>query len=231
MADYGLKVVNSAGYVQIDSTFKNLGLRVKGSVVSGGSPTASGWYQATITVPAGSTPVLAVRPSSGYATQISATTANGYITYTYYCSAAGITLSYWVFDDPLLSGASGQYGLIVRNSGGSTVFDSRIDYMRVLGVFSGTGDTTPIESGYSLNLPSGATPAVVQSQLRYRWTAQLIDNQTILAAFVAAAFSISGASVSFSSQVINSFNAPNSTVINTTPSNAYSYLFIDVTNM
>ncbi|MCY0385668.1 hypothetical protein OVY01_00110 [Robbsia sp. Bb-Pol-6] len=236
MADFGLAVYNSSGYLQIDSTYKNLSLRTKGAVTSGGSPTATNWYSASFTVAYGTSPVMAFRPSSGQAMLLYSTVSGSNITYYVLCSASGVTVSYWVFDDPVSVTVSGLYGLIVNNAAGAKVFDSRSNYMRVVGVLSSPGVLTgdPMDSSGGITQTFGTSNlAVVQGQLR-----SSINNNsagtgsTTYSLFLAAAFTVSGTSVVWKSANEQTTSTASGGVPPSQQSVlAYDYLVLDVSNM
>jgi len=236
MADYGLQVVNDGGFVQIDSTYKNLGLLAKGSVISSGTPTQTGWYPAVFSVAVGATPIVAARPSSGYAVLVSTVLSGNTVTYTYYCDASGTTLYYWVFDDPARGINDGSnYGLLVRNAASEVVFDSRLRYMRVLGFFSGNeyyAPAPPIDSGETFSYAS-SNLAVVQSAFRHWWTGIALGSppNSGYALLFMTGFSISGSNATFKLCNVNTIysNQGPITVEGNRIEN-YAYMVLDVSN-
>ncbi|WP_414451297.1 hypothetical protein AB4851_20825 [Burkholderia sp. 22PA0099] len=236
MADFGLKVVNSSGFIQIDSTYKNLGLRTKGIATSGGSPVGDvGWYYATVTISAGVGPVIAFR-SSGKSYLRYSTVSGGTITYYFHCQGSGVLVWYWVFDDPSLATLSGTYGLRVRDGSGAIAFDSRTSYMRVIDAITGAGapGSDPIEGGFTRGY--SGVPAVVQGQLRYQVINTLVGGQppnaTTIQSLLAAAVSFPGVSVAWRQE--NPASATFSRQQNVDPPIshlAYDYLVLDVSNM
>ncbi|WP_250467621.1 hypothetical protein [Caballeronia sp. GAFFF2] len=228
MADFGLKVVNANGFLQIDSTYANLGLRQKGSITSGGAATANGWYAATLTVAYGVSPMLAVRPASGQCVLVSTSVSGSNITYKFYCNASGVAITYWLFDSPAGITGSGSYGLIVRNSSGSPVFDSRMSYLRILDFINGTG------TNVSLSTPYSKTIAVVQTQLWYSWgiSTPPYPQTGGIVNFLAMPFAVSNNTFSASSgQLIDYSRQDPAPAINSTARNGYAYIIVDVTNM
>ncbi|WP_414446866.1 hypothetical protein AB4851_08790 [Burkholderia sp. 22PA0099] len=236
MADFGLEVINSSGFVQIDSTYKNLGLRAKGVVTSGGAPIGGvGWYYATVTITAGASPVIAFR-SSGKCYLRYSTASGGTITYYFHCQGAGMQVWYWVFDDPVLATLSGNYGLSVSDGSGAVVFDSRTNYMRVIGAVSGAGapGSDPIDAGFTGSY--SGVPAVVQGQLRYQVINTLVGGQppnaTTVQNLLAVAVSFPGLSVTWRQENPASVTFNRQQNIDPSISHlAYDYLVIDVSSM
>ena len=161
MADYGLKVWNKDGFVQIDGTYRNLGLRAKGSVYSGGVGSSTGFYIAAVTLPA-TAPMLAWRATAPTA-QRQIVQSGGQITYYFECQGNGVRVDYWLFDFPDFAILPGNYGLRVWSASGEVVFDSRARYMRVidsLQAFGAGAVGDPIDSGIARGYGVG-TIAVV----------------------------------------------------------------------
>ncbi|MDR5778769.1 hypothetical protein QCE63_04900 [Caballeronia sp. LZ065] len=228
MADFGLQVFNANGYLQIDSTYANLALRQKGSFVSGGAASSTGWYKASLTVPYGVTPLLAVRPSSGMCSLISSSVSGSNITYLFYCSASAVTLSYWLFDSPAGIAGSGSYGLIVNNASGVRVFDSRMPYLRILDFINGSATGPTLSANY------GKTIAVVQTELWYAYSVSVPPYPQTggIINFDAMAFSISsGNAFSASGQLLEYSLEDPAPDVNTTPRTSYAFLVVDVTNL
>ncbi|MDR5825780.1 hypothetical protein [Caballeronia sp. LZ043] len=234
MADFGLQVFNSSGNVQIDSTFKNLGLREKGTVVSGGSPSGgTGWYLATLTVSAGISPLIAWR-SSGKCYLRYSTVSGSSITYYFHCQGAGVSVQYWIFDDLATATLSGNYGLQVFNSAGGLVFDSRTKYMRVVDTLSSPGGLSgePMDTGITRSY--GGTPAVVQGQLRY-----IVQNNgtgtgnpvTVISVLTLPAVSFSGSSVTWKTDNPATSTFTGQTVPESQMHLPYDYLVLDVSNI
>lgn len=235
MADFGLRVVNSSGYVQIDSTYKNLALRESGTVVSGGSSTGNtGWYAATPTTVAGTCPVIAFRASNTCFMRYSVVSGNQ-ITYYFFCQGAGVSVQYWIFDDPAAATPSGSYGLIVKDGAGAKVFDSRLTYMRVIDALSGAASSAaddPWTNGFSRSY--SGVPAVVQGQLFSEVLNAIVStppNFTVTASWIAGAVSFSGGAVTWKSVNPNTVQSQTSVAPTNQQHSNYDYLVLDVSNM
>ena len=230
MPDYGLRVTNANGYVQIDSTYKNLALRQKGTVTAGAS-NGSG-YSATITVTAGPSAQLALSGlTAGVVTVGGMNVSGNSITYYLYFSTAGASATYWIFDDPALLSPIGNYGLRVRNANNSVVFDSRFPYMRVIDFIASVNNTNPPAQSTSY---ASKTIAVVQAQLWHKWTATQTGpgGSTIVAFFVAGAMSVSASSLTLGQQVLAAVTGTTGQLfVDQTPYGGYTFLVLDVTNM
>lgn len=234
MADYGLKLVNASGFVQIDSTYKNLALRETGTVVSGGAAVGStGWYAATLTTSAGTSPVIAFRCSSPCFIRYSAA-SGGTRTYYFMCYGSGVSVQYWIFDDPAGITGSGTYGLVVNNASGAKVFDSRMKYMRVIDTLSGTSSYAtgdPLVNGFSRSY--AGTPAVVQGQLYSQIINQAVGTApvfTISSIWLAAAATTSGNTVTWKTENPNTVQSQTSVVPQSQQHANYDYLVLDVSN-
>ncbi|SAK71373.1 hypothetical protein AWB80_03814 [Caballeronia pedi] len=233
MADFGLQVLNSSGNVQIDSTFKNLALREKGTLTSGGSEQGNtGWYFASVTTAVGTSPIIAFRSSAKCYLRYSAISGSQ-ITYFFHCQGSGVAVQYWIFDDPSLATMSGNYGLQVFNNVGSVVFDSRTKYMRVIDTLSSPGSITgdPIDSGISRSY--SGTPAVVQGQLRYIISNNAVGtppNVSVISVLTVPAVSFSGGAVTWKADnpATTQFTGNVPEGQNHTP---YDYMVLDVSGI
>ncbi|MDR5801213.1 hypothetical protein [Caballeronia sp. LZ001] len=233
MPDFGLQVYNQSNVLQIDSTYKNLALRAKGSVAATTATAQGDWFYATVTVSAGVSPVMAFRcPVACYLRQT--TIANGNITYLFLVKGNSQIVQYWIFDDPVQATRSGNYGLQVFNSAGSLVFDSRSKYMRVLDSVRGNGNLSdPIEAGFTRSY--SGLPAVVQGQLRFRVTNNATGQPpaiTVFGALEQVAPTFSGTNITFA--MMPSAVVQYSVNQNVPPGQfhtAYDYLVLDVANI
>ena len=148
MADYGLRIVNANGYVQIDGNYSNMALSTSGVLsFAGAEQLPNGVYYQVLTV-YGVSPVIALKSTGGSAAILgSGGNANsGVYQFGVMCTTRD-PVTYYVFDDARLAAKyNTNYGLIVRNQySGNVVFDSRSPYLRVLGTMSGdrTNNATP----------------------------------------------------------------------------------------
>jgi hypothetical protein len=237
MADFGLQLFNSSGNVQIDSTYKNLGLREKGSVVSSSSAPigSTGFYYATFTTVAGTCPVVAFR-SNGTCYLSHSTTSGNSTTYYFSCSAANVTVQYWIFDDLANVTLSGNYGLQVFNAAGGKVFDSRSKYMRIVDLVRGTNEASngAMASGFTQSY--SGLPAVVQGQLYYYLTYGIIGASsapyTVQRILTAATVTFPSGGVTWQSKTADvSVFTNQSSLPDSRTHRSYDYLVLDVSNI
>lgn len=165
---YGFKCRNRFGYFLIDDDYENLLVRHEGSITTSAEDEMELRY-ATVTL-AADTPVLAFR-SSVLVNTFCVDLGNGMRRFGFRTKEPA-SVQYWVFDKAVYArkyGSSQRYGLIVRKSDGTVVFDSRARAMRVADLVSGNGAVAspedPIEGGFSRSY-SGKSPIVVQMQAR-----------------------------------------------------------------
>ena len=139
MADYGLKVKNNSGEIQIDSTYRNLSLDESGSGVTISNDNSEGGFYTRVTLV--SSPLAAlilVRPNTDDFVAVK----------SYYKSGsdfAGVdlvtmqqqsTIVDWKSyrENRVVSGDN--YGLLVYNSAGELCFDSGKSYFKIHSVHS-----------------------------------------------------------------------------------------------
>jgi hypothetical protein len=174
---YGLKILNSGNFVQIDDTYENTVLVASGSA---SASTANNWdnpVRVNFTAVTG-TPLLCIKFNSSSA----------------YCCVTDITSSYFEFallsETNLLNGVSGTiqwriyakkptsisvsgYGLVVRNSAGNPVFSSNETYPRIAAVLNccpfvsnaSNKAVSTIYYGVSLSAPFLTVPGTLLSYL------------------------------------------------------------------
>lgn len=132
----GLQIVGEHGVLQIDENYRNLSLRLRGTDAS----------MSSLLIPAISytNPLIAIRTAD----------VGGGLIYQYSASGAdlsfnvyGNAVTYWVFDVPI--NTSNTVGFQVFNSSGQLVFDTKNEYLKVVGV-------------YTLNYPSTAFTGITQ---------------------------------------------------------------------
>lgn len=236
MAEYGLKVWNKDGFVQIDGTYRNLGLRAKGSVYSGGVSSSTGFFIASVTLPAAA-PMLAWRATAP-TVQRQIVQSGAQITYYFECQGSGVRVDYWLFDFPDFSIMPGNYGLRVWNAGGEVVFDSRAKYMRVVDSLQALGAGAvgdPIDNGISRAYSVG-TIAVVQSLLRYDISSNPIEpgpKPRYLSIYKAAGVRFDGvAALTYGMYIVNSIEYESGDTSAPPPQaqSGYGYLVLDVSN-
>lgn len=225
---------NSTGNVLIDGTYQNLALRAKGSITT--TPTGiSGFSQYYLTLPCDQG-VLAFRCSSPCAI-FGVTYSGGNATYQIATTNGNAVVDYWHFDLPqYTAGPSNWPKLIVRNpSTGAVVFDSRLNYMRVIDFIqldAGDSNANPLQPSYS-----GKTPAIIQSKrawdLRVEYLPGVPGQQPAVGAWASSFVSTPSTQINvYKNLGYNSFSDQNP------PSQGYpsalstqsSYMVVDVTN-
>lgn len=157
MAEYGLQIKNAGGFLVIDGTYSNLGIRSSGTLdMSNAAQNTNGCFYKTFTITA-NTPIIAL--SGGYAAISSMAISGTTLTFTVWALSRANQI-YYLFDEAMYCARfNTNYGLVVKNkSTGLVVYDSRIKYMRVLDVISGSGSTGVITRSY----PGVQKVAVVQ---------------------------------------------------------------------
>lgn len=231
MAEYGLTVKNSGGYLVIDGTYSNMGIRQSGALdMSDASQLPNGCYYKSFTFSA-SSPILAL--AGDYALVSSISLSNGVLTAVIQAQSKS-TLTYYLFDEAAYGARyNTAYGLVVKNkTTGVVVFDSRIKYMRVIDVIQGDPGSNGGVS-ISRSYAGVASVAVVQCT-RYRYGTTVVipggnppQTQPIGAASASKAV---GASVNIA--VITLFTYPPATNNPTFNDDQpfYSYLVLDVSN-
>ena len=125
---YGLTVYNSGSLVQIGEDFSNYYLAQEGTatISSGVDRTIINFSNAS-----GLPPLVAIK-SSSYAVAVGRDITSAHFIRQYNTTTA-ITFSYRIYLPALnLSAPGGSYGLVVKNSTGSIVFDSSRKQLRVL---------------------------------------------------------------------------------------------------
>ena len=170
--NYGLKILNSGGFVQIDDTYENTVLVASGSASASASNMHISPVRVNFTAVTGE-PLLCIKFESSSA----------------YCCVIDITSSYFEFallsGADLLTGVSGTiqwrvyakkpssisvsgYGLVVRNAAGTPVFSSNETYPRIAAVINGcpyvsnapNKVVSTINYGISLYAPFLTVPAM-----------------------------------------------------------------------
>lgn len=166
---YGLKVLNSGGFVQVDSNYKNTVL------VASGSATFSGAYwhnSTTVNFPAVSgTPLLCVRfESSSAFCAVSNLTSSSFefklLSSSDMTVGVSGTINWRIYADKVGPLNTSGYGLLVKNSSNVVVFSSDELYPRIASVVDGNPYTgvagkalKTISYGVSLSSPFVSIPA------------------------------------------------------------------------
>lgn len=160
----GIIIYNDAGTVQIDDTYRNVALAVKGQVAS--TTTNDGSFFATVqhadityTANSDTPPIIAV--------------IGGAMNYLFLMSQSGSTFTwrvifgnsndsvvadYYIFDKPPNNSGS-TFGLQVWDAGGNLCFDALYRYANVVGTMSMSYQT---DTPSSFSVPAGRTYVPVQ---------------------------------------------------------------------
>lgn len=134
---YGLTVYNSGSLVQIGEDYSNYYLSQEGTATI---PSGTEGVQISISNPSGLQPLIAIK-SPTYAVAVGRDPTIGAFK-RQYGTTASITFSYRIYLPALnLSASGGSYGLVVKNSTGSIVFDSNRKQLRVLQLIGYTETT------------------------------------------------------------------------------------------
>lgn len=175
MAEYGLRVKNANGFVQIDGTYANLALVEKltlSASTQGGGPNNVIW-SVTRDFTGYTNPAIALSPPSNVSVCWSGQLVGSTLRVTFWATSA-VSFEVYVFD----VASRGQkfninYGLIVKNkTTGAVVFDSRMKYMRVLESISGSsnnGGFATINRAYA-----GALKVAVVQSVFWAWSSHEI---------------------------------------------------------
>jgi hypothetical protein len=231
MTTLGFRTLNGGQGIQIDETYRNLALRAKGTVTASTAYDTSN-RTATLQV-AGNLPVLAYRCAAPCA-MIGASRSGSTVTYQFLVAQnSPANIDWWVFDTPDFGMASGRIGLQTRNPVTNQVlYDSRMKYMRVLGVMAGS-----LANGFpSGPLSYAGTPAVVTGNVPFVYTSQVIGAPGGPPPYPWIDFTIypmsamSGQQVTWSQHQTDAHDHPASqTFNNPARQDTYNYLVIDVT--
>jgi hypothetical protein len=226
----GFRTKNASGTLQIDQNYENLALRAKGTFTPGTPWNNSKWRLGSFTV-TGNTPVIAWR-ASGPATLVSVSVSGTSVTYQFLIAAASGSIDWWLFDKPTYVAMATAPGIRIKNpSTGVVVFDSRMKYMRVVGVISGdyASLVAPAAASYA------GTPAVVVGNVAYQYVSNIVSQAGqppypwVDFIFYPMA-SFSGQQITWSTQQSDAINhIPSETKTNASQQDSYNYLVIDVT--
>lgn len=190
--DYGIRIVNDSGTVQIDDTYTALCLFQKGTATFVEQPLpshASGSFstrehQATITIAGANNPVMAIR--SDYYCNIISRKNNGDGTWTFVVdgepASSGQAFDWYVFDNQPPAAAG--WGLNARNAAGQVAFSSDARPMRFVDLFSAVcafnTQTPPAPQSFSYG--AGRVYAFLPGRVAstYNWFAQNITQEKYL---------------------------------------------------
>ncbi|MFK0309738.1 hypothetical protein ACIQUF_00700 [Pseudomonas sp. NPDC090233] len=238
MAEYGLRIKNANGFVQIDGTYANLALVEKLTLTAtsqAGGPNGI-IYFITRDFPGYTTATIALSMPNNVAVCWSGQLINGVLRVTFWATTQN-PFEVYVFD----VASRGQrfainYGLVVKNKAtGAVVFDSRMKYMRVLEAVSGKstdGSFPTTDRSY----PALKKVAVIQSVF-WAWSFhQVIPNDPTDPSAIAtiAASCISKPSATMvrlqGVQTYNNANRLSSNPVPNTYCSSYHYIMLDVSD-
>lgn len=197
----GLRVRNNNNIIQIDNTYKNMGLLTKGNVTTVRDNKYSGTVSlATLTI-AGNNPQIALIPKeSAPAAVMQRVKSGNNFTFTIVSSAPD-TIPYYIFDYSV-AGAAGAK-LKMRDASGNLFFDSSANYLKIVGMM----DVDDGQPDYTQQAtPVGRKCAVLMSvgAYEYAWIAagsptpnyyQITEKWTISAAAINSASNYAAAGI------------------------------------
>ncbi|WP_176506353.1 hypothetical protein [Pseudomonas urethralis] len=238
MAEYGLTIKNSSGYVQIDGEYSNLAL-VESLTLSatsrGGGPNGSVWY-VTRSFPNYVSPVVAIYANNGVTVCYQAAQVNGVWQFTFWATTQN-AFQVYMFDQ---AGRGARfainYGLVVKNkTTNAVVFDSRMKYMRVVDYIAAN-----LGGNYFDNISKDYTAykkvAIVQGAFWATSIQEVIPDDptdptaiTLIEVSGMLNHSVNGISI----QVMDTYSNSNRLSQNPLPNwycNSYSYLVLDVSD-
>jgi hypothetical protein len=132
--EVGVQIYNGNNQIIIDSNYMNLALRYKGAITT--TSTANFHYTVDLTLTCVN-PLIAFRCTTDYAYLVSQkNNNNGTWTFRLGSYNPSQSISYWVFDEPVLGGST--YGYQVFNPAGKLVFDALFPYMRPTSMYMDT---------------------------------------------------------------------------------------------
>lgn len=155
----GIQVFNTSNTLQVDSTFYNLCLKYKGTVVTGSDnqPFASEFTLAC------KDPVLAFRCTTDFVYVIDQIdNSNGTWTFKIGSVGRGTTVNYYIYDVPSLGPSN--MGMQVFNSGGALVFDTLWPYMLPYTLYQDLNGAA-ITNDVPINGEPGRVYAMVQNYM------------------------------------------------------------------
>lgn len=237
MVEYGLRVKNVNGFLQIDGTYSNLALveRITLSATNkAGGPNGLIWF-VTRDFPGYVTPTIAVS-STSTAVLWTGQMVGGVFRVTFWAVNTS-AFEVYVFD----VASRGQrfninYGLIVKNkTTGQIVFDSRMKYMRILDVIAGSSN----DGGFNVisrSYPGLQKVAVVQS-IFWAWSFHEVipDSPTDPSAIAAIIASFMFKPAANSVRIESDYTYQNSNRLSSNPvpnhyNPSFNYIVLDVSN-
>lgn len=171
----GIRIRNVNGFKQVDDRFRNLAVVAKGTttVNSGNTEQVFGWPPVLIRIN-GDNPVIAFQCTTCYIRVRRNEVSPGVFDFYLYAWPVTVVpnwsgqLKYWIFDTPPAAPAG--VGVRIRNrTTGLVVFDSRLEYMKVMGAVNRTAVLPQSDtSQYFAFSASSTNIAVLQVQSAMR---------------------------------------------------------------
>jgi len=236
MVEYGLRVKNVNGFVQIDGSYANLALVEILSLTAttqAGGPNGVVWIVRR-NFPGYITPTIAIAANNNVAVCCSGRIVNGVWQVTFWASTR-TAFQVYVFDEASRGTRFNiDYGLMVKNkTTGAVVFDSRMKYMRVIDVIAGTSDDF---KAVIRSYPNAKKVAVVQGLFWAYSFHQIVPDDpvdpTAIASILASA-SYNPTANSMTLDVMSVYENANRLSQNPIPNwycPTYSYLVLDVSD-
>lgn len=133
MDEYGVKIINATGNIQIDSNFRNLYLVSKVEVTVGAAPAnGNNVARGTVSTPSGYSNCIVALCPKVFNTNARFVLNKWLAADTYEIWSTVGNIVYEVFFFSLGNNSLGEYGLIINNAQGELVYNSNNQYMRVV---------------------------------------------------------------------------------------------------
>ena len=170
----GMQIIGSHGVYQVDQTYRNLCKVAKGALAN------------TISLAGSVSPLMAIRSTDTSGTLVLYITISG-STYTWNSQPTPSATTYWLFDVPPTSPATG-IGLQIFDASGVVVFDTFNEYMKIVGVYTLGYPGSPFTG---VTEPTGSAYAYVQTDAG-RWTQAMGNNNTKVGGYAIAMVAVAG---------------------------------------
>lgn len=145
----GLQIFNDDSFIQLDSNYKNLEFKSKGTFSIAASDGSSGGSNISFTNVSfvGVQPIIALNCANPCYASFVSRSGNTWTFQIYNGSNFAITGEYFFFDEPAAT-SSGKLGLQIFKEDGTLGYDSNKSYMRVLEYLSTTGSSADVTKSY-----------------------------------------------------------------------------------
>ena len=137
MADYGLRIKNSASEIQIDSTYRNLSLHESNAAQTvSNANTDAGYYTTAAIASSPLVPIILIKPNTDYFVFMESyvLSAGNYTGVRLVTERLQTTVMGWACYRENIAPSAQVYGLRVYNPGGNLVFDSGRYYFKIRSV-------------------------------------------------------------------------------------------------